>query len=170
MVRLMNKYSFLLLLVFVTSCKTKKQYYINSDSFSSKKVYFSLKEGSSYQKVKKIGEHIGNSRDPNIYDVFRKSVEELSEEINIDLFYSPKYIFPNDSVISVMADIKNIDWVFINGTKAVMNVNIDYMLPDQNISIIGTNEYKVFLAGTKSGNLKNSLKDGHKQILSTLWE
>ncbi|WP_224478451.1 hypothetical protein [Winogradskyella vincentii] len=120
--------------------------------------------------MKKIGEHIGNSRDPNIYDVFRKSVEELSEEINIDLFYSPKYIFPNDSVISVMADIKNIDWVFINGTKAVMNVNIDYMLPDQNISIIGTNEYKVFLAGTKSGNLKNSLKDGHKQILSTLWE
>jgi len=66
-----------------------------------------------------------------------------------------------------MADIKNIGWVF-NEPNAIMNVNIEYTLPNKIVEITGEHHYKIFVVGTKSGNLKKSLKDGHKQILSIL--
>jgi hypothetical protein len=83
------------------------------------------------------------------------------------MVYSPSNVFPNDSIIPVIVNIKNIDWIF-NGTKTKMNVNIEYQLHDKVIIIVGVHEYKIFIAGTKSSNLKKSLKDGHKQFLSAL--
>ncbi|OYX22801.1 MAG: hypothetical protein B7Z06_11140 [Flavobacteriales bacterium 32-35-8] len=84
------------------------------------------------------------------------------------MVYSPSFVFPADSLIPVIVSIKNIDWIF-NETKATMNVNIEYKLQnDKIITIVGTHKYKIFFAGTKSGNLRKALKDGHKQFLSTL--
>lgn len=157
--------SFIFLLL---SCSTQKKYYLKSDDFVNKKITFSLQEGSNYQKVDKFGEHIGNSKDPNIYEVFRESVEEVSNETKINIIYSNSFIFPTGSNTSVIVNITNIDWIF-NEPKTTMNVSIDYKLPDdRTIKIIGVHEYKIFVAGTKSGNLRKALKDGHKQFLSTL--
>jgi hypothetical protein len=159
--------SFIILLAF--GCSVQKKYYIKSQDFKDKKIVFSLEEGSSYQKVKKFGEHIGNSKDPNIQYVLKESIEELTIETKINMVYSPSFVFPADSLIPVIVSIKNIDWIF-NETKATMNVNIEYKLQNNKIiNIVGTYKYKIFLAGTKSGNLKKALKDGHKQFLSTLY-
>jgi hypothetical protein len=84
------------------------------------------------------------------------------------MVYSESFVFPTDSITPVIVNIKNIDWIF-NETKTTMNVNIEYKLSDDRIiNIVGVHKYKVFVAGTKSGNLRKSLKDGHKQFLSTL--
>ena len=155
------------ILLMILSCTAKKSYYLKSQDFAGKKIIFSLHERSSYQKIDKYGEHSGNSKEPNLFEVLRESIEELSNETKINMVYSPSNVFPNDSIIPVIVNIKNIDWIF-NGTKTKMNVNIEYQLPDKVIKIVGVHEYKIFIAGTKSSNLKKSLKDGHKQFLSAL--
>ncbi|EDP69974.1 hypothetical protein FBALC1_10592 [Flavobacteriales bacterium ALC-1] len=153
------------ILLLIIGCTAQKKYYLKAQDFTGKKIIFSLQEGSSYQKVDKFGEHSGNSKEPNLFEVLRQSIDELSDETKINMVYSHSNVFPTDSIIPVIVNIKNIDWIF-NGTKNTMNVNIEYQLPDRLIKIVGTHKYKIFVAGTKSGNLKKSLKDGHRQLLS----
>lgn len=150
----------------ISGCTTQKKYYLKAQDFTGKKIIFSLQEGSNYQKVDKFGEHLGNSKEPNLNEVLRQSIEELAVETKIDLVYSPSNVFPTESIIPVIVTIKNIDWIF-NGEKTTMKVSIEYQLSDHKIEIVGVHKYKVFIAGTKSGNLKKSLKDGHKQLLAT---
>lgn len=155
------------ILPLILGCSAQKKYYLKAQDFTGKKIIFSLHEGSSYQKIDKFGEHSGNSKEPNLFEVLKQSVEELSDETEINMVYSPSSVFPTDSIIPVIVNIKNIDWIF-NGTKNTMNVNIEYQLPNQVIDIVGVHTYKIFVAGNKSGNLKKSLKDGHKHLLSAL--
>ncbi|MBC2846087.1 hypothetical protein [Winogradskyella flava] len=160
----------LVLLSFISyNCAAKKEYFLNTNSLKDKTVVFTLQEATSYQRVKKFGEHIGDSKNPNIHEVFSEGIKELAQETKINLIYSPSYVFPSDSIISVMVSIKNIKWIF-EEPKASMYVDMEYTLKDNTLNITGIHKYKVFLAGTKSGNLKKALKDGNKQLLSTLWQ
>lgn len=164
----MKRIVFINFIFLILSCSTHKKYYLKSHDFIGKKIIFSLQEGSSYQKVEKYGEHIGNSKEPNIYEVLRESIEEVSKKTKINMIYSNSFVFPTDSTTPVIVNIKNIDWIF-NEPKTTMNVNIEYKLFDHRIiNIVGVHKYKVFVVGTKSGNLRKALKDGHKQFLSTL--
>ena len=50
--------------------------------------------------------------------------------------------------------------------SAVMETQLKYQLDDQDIFITGTN--KVYVGGTKKGNLYKSLKDGYYQLLKSV--
>jgi len=161
-------FCFNLILIILSSCAVKKKYFLNPKNFKDKTVVFTLQDGTSYQKVKKYGEHIGNSKEPNIYEVFKTGITELAKETKINLKYSPTYIFPSDSTIPVMVSIKKIKWIF-EDPKTSMYVDMEFILENNTLNITGTHKYKVFLVGTKSGNLRKALKDGSKQLLSTIW-
>ncbi len=163
-----NNLFYLIILIIFCSCSVKKEYFLNAKDFKGKTVIFTLQEGTSYQKVQKYGEHFGNSEEPNIHEVFKNGIEELSKETKINLSYSPTYIFPSDSVIPIMVSIKKIKWIF-EEPKTSMYVNMEFVHNNNTIKITGTHKYKLFVVGTKSGNLKKALKDGDKQLLSTIW-
>lgn len=162
-----KKSTVLLIITLVFGCKTKRTFYLDNEFLKEKTIIFSLHEKSDYQDVVKVGEHIGNSKDPNVREVFRESIQELDELNQANLMYSSTYNFPSDSIISVNVTIKKIVWEF-NEPTATMNVFLEYQMENKTIDIVGVNQFKLFVVGTKTGNLKKGFRDANIQFLATI--
>ncbi len=128
--------------------------------------HFSFDESSNMVKIEYRGEEtVGNSEYPDYKMTFIESVQDLAKTSKMNLVYKDALGFPSDSIIKVNVKIKNIIWNIYN-SKAIMEAELTYKLPDKEINIVGSN--RVYLAGTKKGNLYKSLKHANFLFISAM--
>ncbi len=165
-----NGYSIHLLLFlffsFLYSCASHKIVDKNTAQLNcNKTIHFVFDDESKFAKIEYVGETLGNSEYPDYKKTFEKSVEELAEYSQANLEYKDALGFPSDSIIQVTVRIKKIVWNF-GFSSALMETELIYKLPNRQINIIGNN--KVYMAGTKKGNLFKTLKHGNYTFLSII--
>ena len=132
----------------------------------NKTFHFSFDTSSNVVPIDYQGvEPSGHSEFPDYKKTFIKSVEDLAEASKMNLFYRDALGFPSDSIIKVKVQIRKIIWTFYN-SKAIMETELTYKLPNKKINLTGTN--KVYLGGTKEGNLYKSLKHGNFMFISAM--
>ncbi len=130
-----------------------------------KTICFSLDFDSKYAKIEYKGDHWGDSPYPDYRHSLRKAVEELDRVSSAKLIYTDAPGFPNDSIIQVVVEIEKIIWEF-KGTKVNMEAELIYKMPNRSINLMANN--RVYLAGTKKGNVFKTLKHGNSMLLSIL--
>ncbi len=115
--------------------------------------------------IQKRGWHMGNSKVPEYPESFRESLEELVRNSGLNLKFKKSHETLSDSIIQVNVKIDSIIWNF-GFSSATMETFLNYELPNQSIKVIGKN--KVYMQGTKKGNLYKSLKHGNYLFLSKI--
>lgn len=130
-----------------------------------KTILFVYEKASDSVIIGRKGFSAGSSPYPDYEKTLQKSIEELNKHTKANLLFENTAQTHSDSVIQVKVLIKAITWSFGFST-ALMETNLMYQVDDENINIVGTN--KVYLAGTKTGNLFKSLKDGNYQLLKKI--
>ncbi|WP_394747727.1 hypothetical protein [Spongiimicrobium salis] len=126
---------------------------------------FTLDPSSKAVRVTYTGEHYGYSEYPNYDITMRASIEDLAKDNpQLKIAYTDALGFPSDSIVKVNVKIVKILWHF-KDSSASMEVDLVYELPDRKIHLVGNN--KVFVAGTKKGNLFKALKHGNYQFLAS---
>lgn len=131
----------------------------------NKTIHFALDKDIRFSKIEYRGDHYGDSPYPDYRRSLREAVEELDEISPAKLVYKDALGFPSDSIIQVSVLIENIVWGF-GSSSALMEAEIIYKMADREINIMANN--KVFVGGTKKGNVFKTLKDGNYKLLSIL--
>jgi len=130
-----------------------------------KTIHFALDDNSRFAKIEYRGEHTGSSPNPDYRIALRAAVEELNKVSSANLVYKDALGFPSDSILPVTVKIEKIIWDF--GTTAIlMEAELIYKLPNREINLLANN--KVFIGGTKRGNVFKTLKHGNYRLLSIL--
>lgn len=158
----------LVILICLTGCASHKN--INRlarELDCNKTIHFIWDEAGNSVKIDRQGTVLGDSPYPNYRKTFRESIEEINKHTSATLLYKESPGVPSDSVILVKVLGKDITWKW-GLSSALMETELQYQLDDQKVNITGKN--KVYLAGTKTGNLYKSLKEGHYQFLKYLCE
>lgn len=160
-------FSFSVFFVLLASCASHTQVNDWASELKCDKIFhFSFDESSNIVKIEYKGvDPSGHSEYPDYKRTFIESVEDLAEASKMNLFYKDALGFPSDSIIKVKVKIRKIIWTFYN-SKAIMETELTYKLPDREINLTGTN--KVYLGGTKKGNLYKSLKHGNYLFISAM--
>nr|WP_298793344.1 hypothetical protein [uncultured Allomuricauda sp.] len=129
-----------------------------------KTFYFSYDDRSDFVGFDYYGDHSGKSDFPDFKRTFRRSIEELDVDTEMDLSYVDSKMFPSSESIYAEVRIEEIRWKFgFSGMK--MEVDLSYDLGGEKIFLTGKNKVKV--AGTKEGNLFKALKHGHFMFISS---
>ena len=158
---------FLLVFTFCTTgCAShKKINRLAGEIECNKTILFVWDEAGNSVLINRKGFFMGNSVYPDYRKTFQKSIEELNQNTTANLLYTQNPGFASDSIIQVKVLIKDITWTF-GFWSALMETELVYQLDNEKIDITGEN--KIFLAGTKKGNLFKSIKDGHYQLLNKI--
>ena len=164
---ILKRLIFFLLLVIsfgFTGCASHKKINRLAQEMDCRKtILFLYDEAGDSVIMERKGFSAGNSPYPDYKLTMQKSIEELNKHTTANLLFRQSLGFPSDSVIQVKVLIKDITWTF-GVWSALMETELIYQLDNKKIDITGEN--KVYLAGTKKGNLFKSLKDGHYQLLN----
>ena len=166
---MMGKSRYMILLLVVTAlngCASHKK--INrlvAEIECNKTIHFALDKDIRFAKIEYRGDHFGDSPYPNYRRSLREAVEELDKVSRAKLVYKDALGFPSDSIIQVSVLIEKIVWDF-GASSALMEAEIIYKIADREINLIANN--KVFVAGTKKGNIFKTLKHGNYKLLSIL--
>lgn len=162
-----------LLIFFLVSCGTSSTYTqssINQNFYKGKTIYFmnsfESKDFISYKGM--VGSVLGPSMPPNVKDVFKKSIEELATETNINLKVVDNLDnIPSDSsTVLVYTKINNIVWSF-GLSVATLTTDVTYTLKPENI-IYKTIGIRKSGGGDPSNNLRKSLKVANYKFLKEL--
>ena len=99
-----------------TNCAGPMKYQnsmFNNKYFENKIIYFLLSEKSDNIQIVKEGPNRGETKTPNNRETFRKSIEALATETDLNLKYieSDKEL-SNDEII-IKVDIQSIKWIDI---------------------------------------------------------
>lgn len=164
---------FSLLLFFILfSCGSVSNYTknnLNKSFYENKTIYFSLNP-NSVQDVKMSGLYINTIFDDgftlNVENSFRESVQELATETKLNLKYinNTQNLPDNETFINV--EITDISWHF-GFSVATMKTNVIYN--NQKINKVYNIEgIRKSGGGSKSNNLKKSLKNANYKFLKEL--
>lgn len=164
---------FILFLSFIIySCGSVSNYSknsLNKSFYENKTIYFTLNP-NSVQDVKMSGLYTNTIFDDgitlNVENSFKQSIEELATETKLNLKYinSTQNLSDNETLINV--EIIDISWHF-GFSVAKMKTNVIYK--NQNFGTIYTTEgIRKSGGGSKSNNLKKSLKNANYKFLKEL--
>lgn len=153
----------LITIVIVGCASHKKVNKLASHLICDKEVHFTFAASNNDIMIEKKGWYMGDSRVPEFDDSFRRSLEELVRYPELKLKFKKTHETQSDSIDQVNVKIDSIIWNF-GFSSATMETFLNYELPDQSIKVVGKN--KVYLHGTKKGNLYKSLKNGNYWFLS----
>ena len=158
---------FLLVISFsISGCASHKKVNKLAEKIEcDKTILFVWDEAGNSVLIDRKGPFAGNSVYPDYRKSFRESIEELNKHTTANLLYTQSPGFPSDSVQQVKVLIKNITWTF-GFWSALMETELMYQLDNEKIEVTGEN--KIYLAGTKKGNLFKTLKDGHYRLLKDI--
>ncbi len=160
----MKKIICLIITVSIFSCAShKKVNKLASHLKCDKEIYFTFDESNKDVVIEKRGWHLGNSKVPDFENSFARSLRKLSTNSNLNLNFNKTYKKQIDSDNKVNVKIDSIIWNF-GFSSAIMETFINYELPEKSIRVIGKN--KIYLQGTKKGNLYKSLKHGNYLFLN----
>lgn len=136
------------------------------DIYCNKEFHLTFDNSSNFAKIEYTGkDHYGNSAIPNYKETFENSISELADISKMKIVYKDVHGFPSDSIIQANVTIKKIIWEF-GFSSATMEVELIYELPNKKIHIFADN--KVYMSGTKKGNLFKCLKNAHYQFIQTI--
>ena len=158
---------FLLVISFsISGCASHKKINRLAEKIEcNKTILFVWDEAGNTVLIDRKGPFVGNSGYPDYRKTFRESIEELNKHTTANLLYTMSPGFPSDSVQQVKVLIKKVTWTF-GFSSALMETELMYQMDNEKINITGEN--KLYLAGTKKGNLFKSLKDGHYRLLKDI--
>lgn len=155
--------SLAIFLCFTACASHKKINRLTKDLDCNKTILFVWEEAGNDVNIDRKGFSAGNSPYLDYRKTFQKSIEELNKHTNANLMYRKPGVFSSDSVVQVKVLVKEITWTF-GFSSALMETELQYQLDEEIINLTGKN--KVYLGGTKTGNLFKSFKDGHYQFLN----
>jgi len=158
-----------LILFFLISCATTSNFSKNdlkNEYFKNKTIIFTFNQNSE-NFVSYDGPRAGLEHQPNVKEVFKKSIEELAVETKLDLKFKETYAEANNSETHIDAEIKEILWVF-NLSSATMKTSINYNLKNKNKVYKINSSYKNMTGGDEKNNLIRSFKIANYSLLKEL--
>ena len=154
------------------SCGTKSNYSdnsLNKNYYQGKTIYFYLKP-NSVKEVKMSGLYKSTVFDdnypPNIDNIFKESIEELSSETKVNLKIINNNVSLSNNDILVNVYITNITWHFGFST-ATLKSQILYEIQDTNKSY-NIEGLRKSGGGSKINNVRKSLKNANYKFLKEL--
>jgi hypothetical protein len=139
----------------------------NKTYYENKTICFLLSENSSTIQIIKEGPNRGETKTPNNKETFKKSIEELALEtnLNIKFIHSENELSSNE--ILVKADIIDLKWIF-GFSSLTMKSNVNYELNNNGkiYKILGI--HKTSMGGSKEWNLFQSLKNANYLLLKEI--
>lgn len=159
----MKKIIAIILIHLIFGCAShKKTNELASEIKCDKNFYFAYDKQSDFENFDYNGVHVGNSKLPDFKQTFIESIIDLNKDTEMDLEFVESTIFPSISSVYTKVKIEEIRWNW-GFADAVLEVDLEYEMDDEKIHITGRN--KVYLGGTKKGNLYKALKNGHYQFI-----
>lgn len=166
----MKKIAFLLFLIItLAGCSSASHYSnkkLNKDYFLGKTIVFIL-HPNSVDKIKKEGPNVGNLRQLDVKNIFKKSVEELAYETKLNLKYEEYnyQVAQNEQLVS--AEITSIRWIF-TASSATMQTDVKYHLNEVDKIIEIKGKFKNMMGGDEKPHLRKSFKNANYLLLEEL--
>ena len=160
----------LFLITIFCSCSTPMKYQnnmFNRTFYENKTIYFTLSGSSDFIRIVKEGPNRGETKTPNNREIFKKSIEDLAIETNLNLKYLESAKEINKSEILVRVNIKNLNWIF-SFSNATMKSFVNYNIINETKSYDLSGIHKNNSGGSKEWNLYNSLKNANYLFLKEL--
>lgn len=167
-----NNLYYLLLVLTIVSCGTVSNYSdnsLNKNYYQGKIIYFKLNP-NSVKDVKMSGLYTSTVFDdnypPNIENIFKESLEELSAETKVNMKLVNNYTDLSNNAILVNVDIKNISWHFGFST-ATLKSQVLYEIQSVNKSY-NIEGIRKSGGGSKINNVRKSIKNANYKFLKEL--